>query len=409
MRRWRGLKALVHDAIDATTGLVGEGHDAAHRNVRRVTDSLPPIAVPAGAVSETVRLSTVGTLGAVRVVNRVVATLTDVALDAAVAVEPPEGPPIPMRSDMVGTAEWVADAAIGALNGAVGHHLAATRNGLDLGLALRLGDAYVDPQAPQPVSGPVVVFVHGLGTTEWSFCLDAAAYHGDPSATFGALLARDLGVVPIYARYNTGRRVHENGRALADALERLYLAGGLERVVLLGHSMGGLVARAACHAAEQAGHRWVDAVDLVISLGTPHQGAPFARFGQRVTDGLGAVDLPATRVLASILAGRSAGIRDLEHGDLTDLGPDPDATSADRVVPLRDGVTYAFLSATMQGDPEGPASRWLGDLLVQVGSASGPVQHRAFTIRTATFGGVLHHQIQCHPDVYAQVRALVGG
>ena len=75
---------------------------------------------------------------------------------------------------------------------------------------------------------------------------------------------------------------------------------------------------------------------------------------------------------------------------------------AGRVVPLLDGVSYVFLSATMTKDAAHPASAWFGDLLVLVPSASGPI-HEPFPIHTATFGGVLHHQIQVHPDVYAQV------
>lgn len=404
--RWRGLKALVHDAVDATTGLVGEGHESAGRNVRRVTDRLEPVAVPAAVVEGAVRWSTRATLASVRAVNRVVEGLTDAALDVTLSPAPDPGPPIALRSDVIGTPAWIADAALGSVNGAIGHHLAARGNGLDLGLVLRHADRYV--AGSLPLAGIVVVLVHGLGTTEWCWALDAAAYHGDPAATFGSMLQRDLGATPVFVRYNTGRKVAENGRALAEALEALIGGSPVERVVLLGHSMGGLVARAACAAASAGGHRWLGRTDLVVSLGTPHQGAPLARFGEAVASGLGSIDLPATRVLSGILAGRSAGIRDLERGDVSDLGRDPDATAdpADRAVPLLDGVTYAFLSATVTEDPDHPVGSWLGDLLVQVGSASGPVERGSFPIETATFGGVLHHQLQCHPQVYAQVRRL---
>jgi hypothetical protein len=104
-------------------------------------------------------------------------------------VESPE-PPVPLRSDMVGTAAWVADAALGAVNGAVGDHLHARGSALDLGMALRRGDRYVTDDAD--VSGLVVVLVHGLGTTEWCWALDAEAWHGDPAATFGTMLERDI-------------------------------------------------------------------------------------------------------------------------------------------------------------------------------------------------------------------------
>lgn len=405
MRRWFGLKALVHDAIEATTGLVREGHESVHRSIRRMTDPIEPLSAPASAISEVVRTSSLATLQSVNVVQRVVESLTDAVLEGALPDAEEDVPPVPLRSDILDTPAWAADAALGALNGAIGDHLAARGNALDLGAHLRVGDRYLDEEEGE-LPGTLVVLVHGLGTTEWCWSLHAEAYHGDPGSTFGSKLAEDLGVTPVFARYNTGRPIVHNGRALARLLERH--AGSADRIVLVGHSMGGLVSRAACTEAREAGHAWLAKVDLVISLGTPHQGAPLARFARSATSALDAVDLPATRVLARMLATRSAGIQDLEHGTIVDAGPDPDATAspADRVVPLQPGVRYAFLSATV-GDKDAPGSAWLGDLLVQVASASGPVQHEQFPIQTETFSGVAHHVFQVHPAVYAKVRDLV--
>lgn len=405
MRRWRGLMALVHDAVDATTELVREGHDSTARRTLAVTDRIPQVALPARVVDEVWRRSTGLTLGSVRAVNRTVAALTELALDGVgdAGVEAP----LPLRSDALGTPAWVADMALGAVNGAIGDHLAANGNGLDLGLALRWRDTWL-PGPVETASGRIVVLVHGLATTEWSWCLDAEAYHGDPASTFGTLLARDLGFEPVYVRYNTGRKVAANGAALARALDALVRGWPVPvtELVFVGHSMGGLTARAACH----AGGAWLDRVGTVVSLGTPHQGAPLARLGRAAAAALGAIDLPATRIGGRILDARSAGVRDLEHGDLEDAPRDPDATAApgDRVVPLLDGVRYAFLSATVTRDPAHPVGGWLGDLMVRVESASGPrVEEGRFRIETETFGRVLHHQLQCHPDVYAQLRRIL--
>lgn len=410
MARWRGLKALVHDAVDATTELVREGQDSTHRNIRRVTDRLGPVAGPARLVDGIVRLSNTTTLASIRAVNLVVEVLTDLALDATTDETIDDGPPIPLRSDVMGTAAWVADASLATVNAAVGNHLAATHNGLDLRLALRVGDRYLRPEEAVDPTPLVVVFVHGLGTTEWGWAMLAESYHGDPATAFGTLLARDCGASSVYVRYNTGRAVGENGRELAAALERA-LGGQVGRIVLVGHSMGGLVARAACETARKEGLRWLGRVDLVVSLGSPHQGAPLAHLGQLTADGLGAVDLPATRVLARILAARSAGIRDLAHGDVADLGRDPDATAApaDRAVPLLEGITYAFFSATLTTDPDHPAGWLLGDLLVRRGSASGPADSEGFPIQTGNLPGVLHHQLQNHPAVYERLKPLVCG
>ena len=110
-----------------------------------------------------------------------------------------------------------------------------------------------------------------------------------------------------------------------------------------------------------------------------------------VTRGLGGIDVPATRVIASILAARSAGIHDLASGAKDE--------------PLLPGVRYAFLAATVTADPDHVVGHLVGDLMVRVASASGPTHAQAATRRT--FGGVLHGEIQCHPEVYVAVRDVL--
>jgi alpha-beta hydrolase superfamily lysophospholipase len=312
----------------------------------------------------------------------------------------------------------VGDAALGTLNAAVGDHLHRRDNALSLGMRLRLGDRYL-PEAPDAlrdalgtVTPKVVVLVHGLGATEWSWCLHGERYHGDPGANFGALLARDLGYTPVFARYNTGRHISENGRALSERLEALVSVWPtpVEELVLLAHSMGGLVARSAIHQAEVGHARWRAHLCRVFCLGSPHQGAPLARLGHLAAAVLSAVDTPGTRVPARILQGRSAGLRDLRHGDLLDahwLAHDADALfrEAREEVPLASDVRWHFLAATVTRDPEHPAGRVLGDLLVRMPSASGErLRRERFPVDTRTFGDMLHHELQNHPDVYAVVR-----
>jgi pimeloyl-ACP methyl ester carboxylesterase len=424
MKRWRGMKSLVHDAVDRVTDLVGEGHESSARNVMRVTDRIDPVAKPARTVDRIRRVTTAGVLRSVKIVNRAVEIVTDGALDllAPERATPTLVPAVPMRSDAMLTGAVIGDAAIGLVNAGVGDHLARRGNGLDMGMTLRAGDYYVacDPEAistalPRRMR-KLALFVHGLGTTEWCWCLEALAYHGDATATFGTLLERDLGFTPIYLRYNTGRHVSENGRDLADLLERFAesyertLDAPVDEIALVGHSMGGLVVRSACHYASEAHHRWVERVRRVICLGTPHQGAPLEKFGNVITGALGAIDLPGTLVSARILEARSAGIKDLRHGSLVDddwLDKDPDALVDDesrRQIPLLPRVAYHFVSATVTRDPEHPLGRLVGDLLVRVPSASGPLAPTSFAIDTARFGGVMHHQLQNHPAVYEVVR-----
>jgi hypothetical protein len=114
------------------------------------------------------------------------------------------------------------DAVEAALNAVIGDYLARRRNALAIDMTLfhegapvvTTGDA--GRAAGGRERGTVVVLVHGLGTTEacWSFV-------DDPLQTYGTLLRDDFGLIPLYVRYNTGRRILENGKDLALRLEEL--------------------------------------------------------------------------------------------------------------------------------------------------------------------------------------------
>jgi len=317
---------------------------------------------------------------------------------------------VSMRSDAVGTAGWAADALVGAVNGVVGDHLHRRDNALGLRLSLRHGDRELTPDryADLPRTRRVAVFVHGLATTEWSWCLDTDRFLGDPAANFATLLERDLGFTPVFVRYNTGRPVADNGRDLSAALDRLVATwpGGVDELVLVGHSMGGLVSRSAVYTAQLEGGTWLAKVTRVACLGTPHQGAPLERLGVAVADALGAVDLPGTRIPAAILRARSAGIQDLGHARVTE--PIPLHNGDALHIPVPRHVAWAFIAGSLTRDPDHPLSRVFGDLLVQVPSAEGPATGR-FPVQSARFGGVRHHQIQVHPDVYQQLRRFCAG
>ena len=423
MRRLRGLKALVHDTVDRVTELVGEGHESTARTVMKVIGAIEPIAEPARAVDDARRLAPEGVLTSIRAVNRALEIATDAGIDLATRapVIAPEAPLVAMRSDVMKSFAWLGDAAIGFVNGAVGDTLHARENGLDLGMRLRRGDAFL-PQDPALLRdalagvGPrVAIFFHGLCATEWSWCLAAEAYHGDAGSCIGALIETDVRITLIFARYNSGLHVSENGRMLSEEIARLVEAmpDPIEEILLFGHSMGGLVVRSACHQASEAGLAWVPLVKRVFCLGSPHHGAPLEKISHVVTAVLAAIDTPGTRIPARILEGRSAGIKDLRHGALVDedwIGKDLDALrdAGARAIPLLPSASYHFVSATVTEDPDHPVARIIGDLLVRVPSASGErLRHEEFPIETARFGGVMHHQLQNHPAVYARIVAAL--
>ena len=433
MKRVRGIKSLVHDGVDHTVDLVMLGHESAARTVMRAVAvtgvALGPAADPfTGAAAQVngLRQRITGTvMGSIKGVNRLTALLSDAALDAIFPLESQEEPLIPLRSDAMGSAGWVADALSGAVSGVIGDHLSARENTLDPGLSLRSSTAWIGEDGsgiPADAAPRIAVLVHGLAATEWSWCLDAERLTGDPSANFGSLLERDLGFMPIFVRYNTGRHISENGRLLAARLAQLvaHWPVPVEEIALIGHSMGGLVLRSACHIAHSESHSeshsepdpekqpWLQAVRRVVTLGSPLQGAPLEKFGNLAGAALAALDLPATAITARLLNARSAGIKDLRYGYVQDAeweGSDPDALLQDRRldVALPPHISWCFIAAGLGATPGHPLSLALGDLLVRTESASGPLDAPdRVTIRHV--GGVHHAAVQVHPDVYLIVR-----
>jgi pimeloyl-ACP methyl ester carboxylesterase len=260
----------------------------------------------------------------------------------------------------------------------------------------------------------LVLFLHGLAEGDASWWLRTAGDDGT-AGSYGDRLQRDLGCTPVYLRYNTGLRVSDNGRALSLLLADLAEAWPVQvrEVSLIGHSMGGLVARSACHDATQRGAAWVALVRTIVTLGTPHLGAPLEK-AVHVTEWL-LSRLPETAPLARPLKARSVGVRDLRYGSIVEedwLGHDPDELLRDRCteVPLLDHVTYYFVAACLTRDPEHPAGRLVGDGLVRYPSASGQghTRHIPFEIgHGAHIGGIGHFSLLNHPDVYRQILTWV--
>jgi pimeloyl-ACP methyl ester carboxylesterase len=235
--------------------------------------------------------------------------------------------------------------------------------------------------------------------------------------TYGSRLRRELGYTPVELRYNTGLHISENGLALADLLEQLVDEWPVEvqRIALVGHSMGGLVARSACHQARGRGDKWVGAVRHVVSLGSPHMGAPLAQGVHWASAALHAV--PETRPLAALLRRRSSGIRDLRQGSLVDADwrdRDPDALRAQacQEVPLLEGATHCFVAAAVTGNPRHPVARLIGDFLVLEDSASGRSRTRRIPFdaeQGLLLGGTHHIALLNHPAVYERLRDWLSG
>jgi pimeloyl-ACP methyl ester carboxylesterase len=398
----RSLAGLGFDELRRATGGIGDVHRAV---ARRAFGATGRGALPARTLHDAISNGVYAGLGGA---TRLVGIAAEAGLGRRAV---PDGRRL--------SASPPGALVVGALNGLIGDELEREGSDLHEPMSVRAGGRPVplDPRALDAAhpdaGGRVVVFVHGLMETEYSWRLGA----GPEGETYATRLRRDLGCTPVEIRYNSGRHISENGLSLADLLAELVAAwpAEVESIALVGHSMGGLVARSACHQAAERGDAWVRRVRHVITLGTPHMGAPLAQGVHWMSAALGAV--PETRPFARFLRRRSAGIRDLRQGSLVDADwrdCDPDALRAVacREIPLLEGATHCFVAATVSRGARDPVGRLLGDCLVLQPSASGRSRTRRIPFEEeygAHIGGTHHLALLNHPKVYERMLAWLEG
>lgn len=239
-----------------------------------------------------------------------------------------------------------------ALNGVAGDALSAWNNPLDAGMTLHneFGVALTAEEWVRQSRRGAVLFIHGV-------CLSEQEWQTFHHAGFVRELRED-GHGVAWLRYNSGRPIHENGAALSALLES---AGGGKGpgITLIGHSMGGLVIRAACHQGRLDDSRWLSRLRHAAYLGTPHQGAPLERLGHGANSLLALT--PYTKPFMKLGNLRSAGIMDLRHGRVT-------PPEHEHPVMLVDHARHLLLAAHFGRDGK---RHWLGDGLVPVRSALG--------------------------------------
>ncbi|HLL24616.1 MAG TPA: alpha/beta fold hydrolase [Kofleriaceae bacterium] len=291
------------------------------------------------------------------------------------------------------------DALLAVVNGVLGDYLVASENPLAIEMHLRHAGAPLDVAALADPRAKIAVLVHGSCMTEGQW-LRAGHDHG-------AALALDLGYTPLYVRYNSGLHISTNGRTLAALLDSLVATWpvAIDELVLIGHSMGGLVAHSACH----IGGAWREQVRALIMLGSPHHGAVLERGGNWIDRTLELT--PYSAPLAALGRIRSAGVTDLRHGNLLDSdweGHDRFAHGHDMRAhhALPAGLACYAVAATLSPEP-GPRLR--GDGLVSVDSALGKhevaARCLAFTDeRRAIVYGTGHIDLLGAPAVYEALR-----
>ncbi len=246
-----------------------------------------------------------------------------------------------------------------AVNGLIGDQLLRERPQLAIPMAVRRDGRDVVLDRPglaaafPAATGRLVVFLHGLCENEshWDRRRDRLG------TTYAETLAED-GWTPVMLRANTGLPLRENGVALAALLDEVVTAWPVpvERIALVGHSLGGLVMRAAAAVATPSEEPWARLVTDVVTLGTPHLGAPLA--GQVGTGSALLGRLPESAAFGRILDRRSTGVLDLVAGLAHD-------------VPALPHARYRLVAATVTASPRHPVGAWFGDGLVRPPSAYG--------------------------------------
>ncbi len=377
------LRGAARMAIEATEA-IAEVVEKMHRTIQvrpgllGVSDADRTSGI-AGLVYRCVR-------GGIRLVGQAI----DVSLAAIIALLP-EGESSPVR-----------DAYRSAANGVYGDYLVRTGNPLAIDMSLRYRGRRVDPSDPASVfeqrgdvtlASKLLVLVHGL-------CMNDRQWNRD-GHDHGAALANELGYLPLYLRYNSGLPITSNGRLLAELLETLIgnWLTPVEELAIMGHSMGGLVARSACHHGRAAGHTWPKTLRKLVFLGTPHHGTLLERGGHGLdlVMELSPYSMPITRLSKA----RSAGITDLRHGVVS---------AEEHVVPLPSGVK-CYAAAAVRAAKRGVLSeRLVGDGLVPLDSALGRHRDSARTLaipkhRQWVGYKMGHRELLNHPGLYSQLHA----
>jgi pimeloyl-ACP methyl ester carboxylesterase len=187
------------------------------------------------------------------------------------------------------------------------------------------GVSYVAIETYEGSKIPIVV-IHGLNNDIFS----------PEIKSLSDALAQEPACVPYFQvfslEYDTTQAIDANGSAFAQALAKAFPSGGF---VLIGHSMGGLAARSALelHGRDAAGTDLMSRCLLLITLGSPHHGTPFAnaswlRDAERRYPLLSLFDAAVQRYSGLNLS--APGVKDMAWDDFDGETPDSAKSDASR-------------------------------------------------------------------------------
>ena len=337
------------------------------------------------------------------------------------------------------------------LNGALGDQLAARFDARAIRLSFRRGGqdvAVADLRLTEPHQ-KTVVYVHGLMGDELIWQSGFSDAPG--SRRYGPRLAEETRSRALYLRFNSGLHLSENGRELSRLLTELVVTypDAIGELVLVGHSMGGLIIRSAGYYGNQAGIKneelkikndpeqnessadefllfnsqllinqapWLAHLRSIFLIGTPNDGSWLEQNSHFTARLLERINLFPTRFLSKALNQRSNGIKDLRYSILVDEDWQDahanDFTPPRTAVPPLPGVHYHILmGAWLRATRPSALREYFGDGLVGKGSARG---HATFgdeaalpagaNVRTAVFSQQHHGGLLTHPEVFQYLK-----
>lgn len=318
---------------------------------------------------------------------------------------------------------WIQTVARGTertlcvINGIFGDTLEKNKMGLQMALyvgdePVRLTTQVLEEMKHSP-TGKICILAHGnCGSHQgWKF-------KGENPLTYGTLLQQDFGFDPYFLRYNSGLHVSTNGKTLSNLIDQLIASHPqkINEILLVGHSMGGLVFRSACHYGQKGKREWVGLVKKVFYLGSPHLGTHVEKIGKITTSILKQIPSPITKGIATVGNWRSAGIKDLRHGFLTD--EEWQMKEADDLfylhqkrIPLLKGTDHYLICGTISKVKNSKMGRLFGDGMVSPSSAMG----QGFFSDDIPFlkkhckiiPGVSHNQLLKSKKVYSQIKKFI--
>ena len=305
-----------------------------------------------------------------------------------------------------------SEAIRSALNGVVGDYLEEKENPLKIIMQFRhqakaipLDSKSLEKTYPT-INGKILLMVHGscMNDIQWT----------RKEHNHGAALAKELDKTPIYLHYNSGRHISTNGQNFNELLEKLVLHWPVpvEELVIVAHSMGGLVTRSALHYGQQKQKTWTKHLKKIAFLGTPHHGSSLERAGNYLDVILGTI--PYAKPFARLGKVRSAGITDLRYGNLIDedwQGNDRFEIQGDQrqSIPLPNRVECYNIAAIIGKATDPVSPRLLGDSLVDIESALGQHENPDKNLRFREQNSWVayentHLDLLSNPKIYAKIK-----